>query len=241
MRRWGMGVAVLAGACAVGGCSLLPPQSVSDTTTLDQPVTAIKLDGRSGRVHVRGQAGLSKVTVERTVRYHDGSPNLNTYRVDGGVLALTGECGSNCDVDYDVTGPAGLPVSGEASNGDVELLHVGAVDVATTSGGIELTDVTGTVKARTSNGEITGSGLRGGGAVQATTSNGAVDLTFAEAADVTARTSNGAIKLAVPSASYRVSTTTGNGHRKIGVADEQNGKYRLDLTTDNGPIEVTQV
>ncbi|GAA3437528.1 DUF4097 family beta strand repeat-containing protein [Kutzneria kofuensis] len=231
---------VVVGACVAGGCgNLLPPQSMSDTKTLDQKVTAIKLDGRSGSLRVQGQAGLSKVTVERTIKYHDGSPNQDTYRVDGDVLVLTGQCGSNCDVSYEVTVPAGLPVSGQTSTGHIDLRNVGAVDVTTSTGGVDLTDVAGAVKAETTNGEITGTGLHAGG-VQAHTTNGSIDLTLLEPADVTARTSNGQIKLAVPTGSYRLSTGTHNGHRKIGIADDPNGKNRLDLNTDNGSIEVTQ-
>lgn len=239
MRRLGIGVLVVAGVCAVGGCGLLPPQSLSDTKTLDQPVTSIKLDGRSGGVEVRGQAGLSKVTVDRTIQYTGGQPKTDTYRVDGGVLVLTGECGDNCDVDYLVTVPAGLAVSGQTSNGHVELHNVGAVDVTTSSGSVDLVDVVGTVKAHTDNGSIEGSGLRGG-TVQANTDNGSITLTLAEAADVTARTTNGQITLTVPSDSYRVSTDTHNGHRKIGVSNDPSGRHALDLNTDNGSIEVTQ-
>ena len=240
MRRWGIGVAVLAGAFAVGGCGLLPPQSMSDTKTLDQQVTAIRFDGRAGSVQVQGKTGQTKATVERTIKYRDGtSPKQDTYRVDGSVLVLTGDCGEDCSVDYDVTVPAGVAVSGQTTAGDIELHGVGAVDVTTTAGGVDLADVRGTVKAHTTNGEITGSGLRGGG-VQVETTNGGIDLTMAEAADVTARTSNGGIKLAVPSGSYRVSTNNHTGRQKIGVAEDPNGKYRLDLNTDNGSIDVTQ-
>jgi hypothetical protein len=241
MRRvLGIAGLVVAGACVMSGCShLLPPQSMSETKTLDQPVTSIKLDGRSGDVTVQGQSGLTKVTVKRTIKYHDGTPKQDTYHVDGGVLVLSGDCGSNCDVDYDVTAPAGLPVSGETSNGDVQLRNVGAVNVTTSSGEVDLADVAGTVKAETSNGEITGRGLRGG-KVQATTSNGRIDLALLEPGDVTARTDNGDIKLAVPTGGYRVTTQNHNGHRKIGVTEDPNGKNILDLGSDNGDIEVVQ-
>ena len=86
MRNWGIGVLVVAAACAVGGCAnLLPPQSVGDTKTLDQPITSIKLDAHAGDVTVRGQAGTTKTTVVRTIKYYNGSaPTQDTYRVDGG-------------------------------------------------------------------------------------------------------------------------------------------------------------
>ncbi|MFC0540223.1 DUF4097 family beta strand repeat-containing protein [Kutzneria chonburiensis] len=241
MRRvLGAAGLVVAGVWVMSGCShLLPPQSMTETKTLDQSVTSIKLDGRSGGVTVHGQAGLAKITVQRKITYHDTTPKQDTYRVDGGVLVLSGDCGTNCSVDYDVTAPAGLPVSGKTDNGGVELRNVGAVDVTTSSGEIDLADVAGTVKAETSNGEITGRGLRGGN-VQAKTSNGRIDLALLEPGDVTARTDNGDIKLAVPAGGYRVTTQNHNGHRKIGVTEDPNGKNTLDLGSDNGDIEVAQ-
>ncbi|QUQ67578.1 DUF4097 family beta strand repeat-containing protein [Kutzneria sp. CA-103260] len=242
MRNWGIGVLVVAAACAVGGCgnlaTLLPPQSVSDTKALDQSITSIKLDTHAGDVSVQGQAGLTKTTVVRTIKYTTGpAPTQDTYHVDGGVLTLSGDCGSNCSIDYQVTAPAGLPISGQATAGDITLAKVGAVDVGATSGDVELTDVTGTVKAKTTNGNVTGSGLKSG-TVQANTTSGSVNLTLAEAADVSAHTTNGQIRLAVPGDSYRVSTDTHNGDRKIRVADDPAGKHSLDLTTDNGDIRV---
>jgi DUF4097 and DUF4098 domain-containing protein YvlB len=160
--------------------------------------------------------------------------------VAGGVLTLTGDCGDDCTVNYVVTVPAGLTVAGGTDAGHIALHNVGAVDVKTSSGSVQLADVTGTVKAETSNGAIEGTGLRGG-PVQATTNNGEIDLTLAEADNVTARTSNGRIRLTVPaSATYRVSGSSSNGHRKIGVADDASGKYALDLNTDNGPVEVNK-
>ena len=241
MRRVGIGAAlVVVVTCAVGGCSLLPPQSTSDTKTLDQQVTSIKLDGGSGGVEVRGQSGLTKVTVDRTVKYTSGQPRTDTYRVDGGVLVLTGNCGDHCDVDYLVTVPVGLAVGGQLSSGRIELHNVGPVDVTTTTGSIDLVDVVGAVKAQTTNGRIEGGGLRGGG-VRADTSNGSIDLKLADANDVTARTSNGQIKLTVPSSgTYRVSGDSHNGHRQIGVDDDASGRYALDLNSDNGSIEVTK-
>lgn len=241
MRNWGLGVLVVAAACAVGGCAnLLPPQSMSDTKTLDQQITSIKLNGQAGDVRVQGQAGLTKTKVVRTIKYHDGStPNQDTYRVDGGVLVLTGDCGDNCSVDYEVTTAAGLPVSGQTTAGDITLTKVGAVDVGTTSGDVALTDVTGTVKAHSTNGGITGTGLRGGG-VRADTANGDVHLKLAEAADVSGRTSNGDITVTVPADSYRVSAGTHNGGRKVRVPDDPAGKHTLDLNTDNGSIRVDQ-
>jgi hypothetical protein len=237
-RLLGIAGLVVAGACVAAGCSrLLPPQSMSETKTLDQPITSVKLDGRSGGINVQGQAGLTKVTVQRTIKYHDGTPNQDTYRVDGDVLVLSGECGSNCDVSYDVTVPAGLPVTGKTSTGHIELTNVGAVDVSATTGHVTLTDVTGSVKAETSNGDIDGTGLHGGN-VQATTSNGAIDLALREPADVTARTSNGDIRLAVPTGTYQVSTDSHNGHRKIDIDNDSNGRNKLTLNTDNGEIEV---
>jgi hypothetical protein len=214
---------------------------MGESKTLDQPVSSVKLDVRTGEVEVTGQAGATRTTVVRTIKYRGQQPGRqDTYRVDGGVLTLTGDCGDDCEVDYAVTVPAGMTVSGATTTGRVALHNVGAVDVKTGTGVIELADVAGPVRAETNTGSIHGTRLRGG-AVQATANTGEIELTLAEADNVTANTAVGHITLSVPSSgTYRVSGHTGTGHREIGVDDSASGQYSLDLNSGTGSVEVTR-
>ncbi|MFE1951921.1 DUF4097 domain-containing protein [Streptomyces sp. NPDC059524] len=176
------------------------------------------------------------MSLRREIEYRDDKPRDATHRIENGVLILGG-CGSRCSVDYTVDVPAGIPVTGELSSGAVHLNKVGAVNVTTSSGRIELHGVSGAVEVRTSNGRITGDDIKGT-RVQAQTSNGAIKLDLATPLDVQAQTSNGDITLTLPKAGYQVTADTDNGDRTIGVSDDPSGKYRLGLRSSNGDITV---
>ncbi|GAA2469746.1 DUF4097 family beta strand repeat-containing protein [Streptomyces thermolineatus] len=229
-------VAVLIGAGGLGACGLLPGETFEDDAVLSEAITSVRLDNDSGRVELRGGKDLTEVSVHRSVDYRGDRPEGATHRVENGVLVL-GDCGGSCSVSYTVDLPAGLPVSGGTSAGSITLSGVGEVAVTTGSGSIALNGVTGPVDARTSNGRITGRGLEGG-PVRVQTSNGAVDLTVSAPQDVRAHTSNGAVELTLPAGRYRVSATTSNGEKDIGVPDDPAGKHRIDLVTSNGDITV---
>ncbi|MEU5009291.1 DUF4097 family beta strand repeat-containing protein [Streptomyces sp. NPDC021749] len=238
-RRALVGAAVaVVGVCGLGACGLLPGKTFEDDATLSKKITAVRLDTDSGGVTVRGGKGSGKngdgVSLHRSVEYHGDRPEGATHRVEDGVLVLGG-CGDACSVTYTVDLPAGLPVSGETSNGAVHLSKVGAVKVTTSSGAVALDGVTGPVDVRTSNGRITGRGLSGGH-LTAETSNGAIDLTPARPQDVRAKTSNGSVTVRMPKGRYAVSAHTSNGAKHIALTDDPSARYRLDLTTSNGDI-----
>ncbi|MFE4361038.1 hypothetical protein DR950_12780 [Kitasatospora xanthocidica] len=227
-------------AAAVGGlsaCGLAPDNNFDDDATVSDKITAVRLDTTSGGVTLRGKDGLDKVSVHRSVSYKNDKPGV-TSRVENGVLVLGG-CGQYCSVTYTVEVPPGLPVSGQTNSGSVNLTQVGNVQVSTHSGAVSLDGVNGTTEVKTTNGAITGRGLNGS-RIQTETHNGAIDLVSTKPQDVSASTSNGAITLVVPSATYKVSAKTGNGHKDIGVSDDPSGRYQLDLSTSNGRIQVKQ-
>jgi len=223
----------VAGAAA---CSVLDQKSFEDDAKLSQKITSIRLDSRDGGVEVDASAGRAAVSVHREVNYHGDKPDDTSFHVEDGVLVLAG-CGKNCGVDYVVKVPAGLPVTGGTSNGQVVLSGVGKVDVHTSNGEIRVTGAAGPVRLRTSNGGVHVEGARGGG-VDAQTSNGDVTIRTASPQDVRARTTSGGLSVTVPPAAYRVSADSTNGDRNVSVKDDPSGKYRLDLSTTNGNLTV---
>ncbi|GAA2923871.1 DUF4097 family beta strand repeat-containing protein [Streptomyces thioluteus] len=225
----------VAGLSACDG--LTPGKTFEDDATLGEKVTSVRVDNNSGGVRVHGRAGLGKVTVHREVEYRDGhKPEGATHRIENGTLVLA-DCGDECSVSYTVDVPAGTPVTGENSSGEIRLSDVGAVKVTTSSGAIDLDGVGGDVTVGSSSGRITGRGLKGG-AIRATTSSGEIALTAAVPQDVTAKSSSGRLVLTMPDARYRVSAETTSGGKDIGVSQDPAGKYRLDLTTTSGEIKV---
>jgi Toastrack DUF4097 len=224
---------------SLSGCVLLgPPHRLSDETTVNEEIRTIRLVDSSGAVTVHGDDDATETTIERIVTYRGEREFGETHEVDGDTLELRG-CGRRCTVDYTIEVPAGVDVEGSTSNGAIELTAVGDVDVLTSNGRIELDQVAGSVDAETSNGRIVGRDLNGDG-VRAKTSNGAIDLVLGEAQDVEAHTSNGAIGITVPAATYQVTAETSNGSTDIGVADDPDGRFTLDLSTSNGSITVEE-
>lgn len=221
-------------------CGLGPGQKYEDEHKLTggEGITAVRLENDSGSVKVNGvEDGASgPYKLHRTLDYKGERPTGATHRIEDGVLVL-GDCGNRCSVSYTVDVPAGVPVSGGVSSGTIRLARVGAVEVSTGNGRVELSGVTGTVKVRSTNGRIEGTGIQAD-RIQARTSNGKIDLASDTPADIRAETSNGAVTLTVPEAAYRVSADTSNGSRTIDVPDDPKGKFALDVRTSNGAITV---
>ncbi|WP_228718125.1 DUF4097 family beta strand repeat-containing protein [Kitasatospora acidiphila] len=234
------------GALAIAGAALSvltaydlglgPHHELHDDAAVSGQITAVRLDSGSGSVTLNGQAGATTVSVHRDVDYQGGRPTAPTTQVDNGVLVLHG-CGQHCSVSYTVALPAGLPVGGQTSNGEISLSQVGNVQVSTSNGSITLNGVNGTVDAHSSNGTITGRGLNGT-RVQAQTSNGEIDLAPSKAQDVHASTDNGAITVVAPAASYKVSSQSDSGGTNISVPNDPSGQFLIDLRTGNGQIAV---
>ncbi|MFE6102928.1 DUF4097 domain-containing protein [Streptomyces laurentii] len=237
-----IGISVAAAGLAVGalsGCGMVVNETYEDSSSLPEKITSVRLENGSGRVTVNGTRAGGPLSLRRTVSYQDKKPDGPTHRVENGVLIL-GDCGDDidfCSVGYSVDVPAGIPVSGQVTNGTVKLAKVGAVQVTTTSGRIEMTGVNGAVDVRTTNGRITGSDVKGGG-IKARTSNGGIELNLAADQDVQATTTNGTIDLKVPGTGYRIDARTTNGEKRIGLTDDPAGPHRLTLKTSNGSISV---
>ncbi|HEY9425333.1 MAG TPA: DUF4097 family beta strand repeat-containing protein [Microterricola sp.] len=225
------------GATILSGCALLPAHGMGDETTLSDTVTSVRIDDPSGSVSVSGETGATGIRIEREIKYWGNKRDIGpTYEVDGDELVLSG-CGRRCTVEYSIELPAGVDVSGQTENGEIELSDVNNVEVSTSNGRIELEDVTGRVEVGTSNGRIEGSGLSGNG-ITAKTSNGSIELELATPQDVRASTSNGAIVLRVPAGGYEVIAETSLGGKNIDIASDPNGEFLLDLETSNGAITV---
>lgn len=234
----GLGVLTLA-TLAVGGlagCGLVLGETTEDTSTLSGKITSVRIENKSGGITVNGTEGGGRLSLKRKVTYRDERPTGATHRIENGVLILGG-CGSGCSVNYTVDVPAGIPVSGQVTNGSIHLSKVGAVKVTTGSGRIEMDGVTGTVEAENINGRITGKNIDGP-SIRARSTNGKITLTSAKAADVQASTTNGDITLTVPKGDYDVTASTVNGDRTIDVSNSPSGTHRIGMRSTNGDVTV---
>ncbi|GAA2077293.1 hypothetical protein GCM10009801_33310 [Streptomyces albiaxialis] len=216
-RIMGLAVLVAAGAAGTSACGLLPGETLEDDAKVSEKITAVRLDNSSGDITLRGEKGARDVSLKRKVEYRGDEPGT-THRVEDGVLVLKG-CGDDCEVSYTVDLPAGLPVKGGTSNGDITLHAMGTADV------------------RTSNGEVETRGMTGR-SLRAETSNGSLDLSTATPQDIRAETSNGGVTVRPAKGPYRVKADTSNGDRTVKIPDEKKAPHLLDLRTSNGDITV---
>jgi hypothetical protein len=230
------GSGMLALGLCLTACDLVGGSTFSDDGAVSGTVSSVRIDNQAGSVTVRGDSGDKKVSVHRTVRYRGDKPGGKSYELTDGKLTLHG-CGSECAVSYTVSVPEGMPVNGANTAGSVHLSDVGAVDVTTSSGAVQLERVHGEIHVESSDGAVTGSALAAP-RIDARTSNGMINLADTVQPDVTAKTNNGAITLTVPNKRYQVSTTTSIGARRIGVTSDPNADHRLDLRTSNGAVTV---
>ncbi|MBU7598003.1 DUF4097 family beta strand repeat protein [Streptomyces sp. P38-E01] len=225
-------------ALTAGGLSacLWDSESFDDQSRHEEKITAVRMDLASGDVTLRGSRADSEISVRRSVEYRGDRPKDATHRIEDGVLVLGG-CGDDCSVDYTVELPAGLPVSGETSNGSLSFSRVGEVRVSTGSGGISLNRVSGTARVRTSNGSVKGRELAGKG-VNAQSANGNIDLVSTRTQNIDATTSNGNVAVTVPEGRYAVTAKTSRGDTDVDVTDDPDAGHWIHAGSSNGNIEL---
>ncbi|MEV6911781.1 DUF4097 family beta strand repeat-containing protein [Amycolatopsis sp. NPDC051071] len=246
---------------AIGGIALIGvgvltglgwwwPSDAEANSELTQSIKSVRVDNNDGAVKIRVADGPVKVHQEFSYRW---SKPGDAFRVDGDTLVLAG-CGNNCEVDYDVVVPAGVPVTGRVDSGAVEIAGMSTVDVTVDSGRVDVRDVPGTVKVKADSGRVelvnigqdvtvdAGSGAikgeRLGGNVNVHADSGRIELELLKAANVTAKSDSGSIEVTVPRGDYNVSGSTDSGRRDIEVNQSGSAQYKLDLSTDSGSVKV---
>ncbi|MFN7543444.1 MAG: DUF4097 family beta strand repeat-containing protein [Acidobacteriota bacterium] len=143
------------------------------------------------------------------------------------------------------------------SNGSVNLRrHLGGVQLRTSNGNVELDHVQGAIAVESSNGSVKGTvaKLAEGRGVKVETSNGSIDVAFADYAGQTMEliTSNGSLTLHLPekaNAEVRASTSNGSVRSEFGPATARNrwegklgtGGALLRLETSNGEIRLQKL
>ena len=222
----------------------------------------VRVKNMNGRVTVRAATGNTvEITADKMARRGDpSSVRIITRKTgNGGVLVCAfwtenascdedsysshsdGEDGGrrsrDVSVDFTVLLPAGVNVSSQSVNGDVEVDGATAeVDVRTVNGDVRGISSTGPVSAGTVNGSITAKmrSLPGTSDLDFKTVNGSIDLELPSQldADVELRTVNGGFRTDFPmTLSGRVSP------RHLNATIGKGGR-RLRATTVNGSIEL---
>jgi hypothetical protein len=100
-------------------------------------IRTLEVDGGSGDVHLTGAPAGSPVVVVAHVTESFGAPHRRALEPRPGALRLTYSClgGSvQCGVSYDVTVPAGVPVTANTGDGDVRATGLDSPQIRLASG-----------------------------------------------------------------------------------------------------------
>jgi hypothetical protein len=215
-----------------------------DLSADETPGTSLDVRVANAEVALEPSAD-DQVHVRMTGSFFGTEPTLSV-RTDGGVTEVRGGCESRlfsrCAIDVTVQLPRALPVTVDGENGRITAAGLtGRITLTTTNGTIEADGTVGRADLQTTNGDIRLTDAVSD-AVQATTTNGSVELTFADAPDtVDTGSTNGSIRVRVPvsGVSYLVTAQTTNGSVDTdSVPSDSTSRRSITARTTNGGITV---
>ncbi|MCI0688150.1 MAG: DUF4097 domain-containing protein [Sporichthyaceae bacterium] len=247
-----LAVAVLGTAGAVvalGACDLGERQRFEADAVVSEKIDLVRIEGGSGQVSITTGSG-SSTAIHTLVEYRGERPTTPAHRVDNGDLVLSTDCGRNCSVNYRVTVPAGVSVTGRIGSGDIDLAGVAGVEVESGSGTISVEGVRGSVRAEAGSGDVTARGITGN--VELSTGSGTITVTEvsgtvtvdADSGDINARELTGNIEAHTGSGTIDVrlaspaSVTADAGSEDISVTVPE-GSYRVLASADSGDRTVS--
>lgn len=233
---------------ALTGCEPNLNNEYRDERIESATINEVALDGGSGSVTI--ESGGSDVRIRRHFTYKgDGKP-AGRDRVDGALLRLNSDCGHGCSVDYTVTVPTAVKISGSQGSGAVTLRSVGSVAINVGSGAITIQRGKGDITARTGSGSVTIEDVAGSvtahtdsgniritrtsGDVIADTGSGRIAVSDSGGTSVTARTSSGQVLVDL-NRPQTVHAVTRSGSIKVTVPENA----RFDVRTDAGSGKVS--
>lgn len=193
----------------------------TDVRTIEDDVRRLEVDLNAGNVIVKA-SDRDDVRI-RTVRTFAFVRPRTSATIREGELHLTATCRllGRCSVRYEVDVPRGIDLDLETSAGDVRM-----------------SGATGTVRAKTSAGDIEGDGMTAD-KLEARTSAGDIDLAFGQAPDrLELRTSAGDIDVVVPDETYRVNTDTSAGDVDMNLRSDPDATRVIDAKTSAGDISL---
>ena len=248
-----LGLLVLAGAAlALSGCMELPIHEAMRTLEGSYDVTGVvdlDVSTSNARVTIRGVEGQTSVEVIATLRSRGGSLLKAANRVakivvemlhDGNHVVLSYDASAHSwdvrrysSVEFEITVPPTVDVEVETSNGQIEVSDViGILRLDTSNEAIDVADVLGEVDASTSNGTISVDTYEG--ILDLDTSNGRIEMTSITGV-VNAQTSNGRITFdgtLIEGADHRMATSNG----RIDVTLPADASLIIEARTSNASI-----
>lgn len=249
-RRLG---ALLLAAGAVCAVWALGDRDSHDEHVVNDKISEVRLDSPNGDITIRvGDDDRTTIKEKRSYFLVNGG---DAYKVDGGTLRLTDDCGWRCHVDFEVTVPRGTKVTGENNSGDLSIAGVSGIDAKSRSGSIKLENIAGDTKLNLLSGNVSIDGLTGsldfdgtsgdlkaehlkGGPVHAKNVSGDLEVSVDEATDVEAQGTSGDIHVEAPAGGYQIRTGTRSGDVDNGLTNDPAAAHHITATTVSGDVEV---
>jgi hypothetical protein len=225
--------AALLGGCRVNGNSITSQSSSNgdgtgsrSTYTIDETVHTISFEGRAGGVKVHAKDGTISVTERAS---YTSSKPVTSHEITGDTLELREEgcpdrpANGPCQVEWDITAPAGT-----------------VLNLQTNAGGVEVDGMSAQITASSDSGGVEGHDL-GSSKVSAKADSGGVELDFTKAPDdVTAETDAGGVTVTVPGdTSYDVQAGSDAGGKTIDVQEDASSPHKIKAKSGAGGVEVT--
>lgn len=239
LRTLAMVVGTMMLAMAFGaGVWALGRSTDSQTTAFGTTIDRIVVENINGRVTF-GAGPTSELTVEREWLFTT-APEVEIVE-SGGILRITGNCGSLCRIHVAGTAPAGTGILVRTDAGSIDITGLsGGVDLTTSAGNVTVTDVAGPAKLRSDAGWIRGDIADGD--VDAQTSAGGIDLKIrGDFSLVSAVTNAGSVRLSVPNDVYRVQAETSVGSTRIDVSTDPDAARVIVARSDAGNVTIDRL
>jgi hypothetical protein len=237
-------LAVLAfiGAGAISVAAGVVIQTKDATRTLAGPVTTVHVDV-DGDISVQtGPAGQVTVATHKVWSFQQ--PTVSETR-SGRDVTISASCHGldwgTCGTSVRLVVPTAAALDLTSQDGTVSVDGVqGALTLQSDNGDVNVTAASGLLHLSSDDGSVTGTGLTSG-QVQASSDNGDVELSFADAPQtVTASSDNGSVQVYLPHgpASYLVSASSDNGNHSVGVPSNSAADRHIVATSENGDVSV---
>jgi DUF4097 and DUF4098 domain-containing protein YvlB len=215
-------------------------------------VSSLKADANTGSIEISStEAGSDEIHVQATRTIH-GSDSVETLKplladvsvqaeLVNGALVLSSKHPADFDkrnisvsVDYVVTVPQRLALDLRTGSGAITVHGIkGDARLHTDYGGIELTDIGGSVDASTTSGAVSIHGAEGAKRIDAKTDYGDIDLTQVSGA-IDANTSSGTIT--VQDARNAVNMKLHSDYGKVSIS---NAAGSIDASSSSGVVRIS--
>jgi len=236
-----------------------PPDMVTRTVTVPQPVTSLTVQSYGGAVRVAA-GPVRRVRVTETITYDPqagGAPAVAQSVWDGRLSLGDPACeNSGCNVDFAVTVPPGLTVTVQTEGGPLTVSGIAGADLDSGGGPVSATRIGGPLTVATGGGPLILDGLAGplradtaGGdlvargvaatAATVTTGGGMATVVFSAAPEsVSVSTDGGPATVIVPGGPYALTAESDGGRQALGIPTDPNARASISVTTGGAPLQV---